>query len=92
MTDLCYGFVAFRRSCLRYLELTSTGFEVETEMTLHALRAGLRIVEVPSIEMPRRHGVSNLRTFRDGQRVLRTIIREHRHGATEDQARTPGVA
>jgi glycosyltransferase involved in cell wall biosynthesis len=87
MTDLCYGFVAFHRKCLPFLELSSTGFEVETEMTLHALRAGLRIAEVPSIEMPRRHGVSNLRTFRDGQRVLRTIIREHRHGATEDQAR-----
>jgi hypothetical protein len=36
--------------------------------------------------------VSNLRTFRDGQRVLRTIIREHRHGAAEDQARMLGVA
>jgi hypothetical protein len=30
--------------------------------------------------MPRRHGQSNLRTWRDGTRVLRTVLREHRSG------------
>ena len=80
LTDLCYGFCAFHRRYLSYLDLTTQGFEIETQMTICAIRAGLRIAEVPSLEMPRRSGQSNLRTFRDGTRVLRTVLREHRTG------------
>lgn len=78
LTDLCYGFCAFHRRYLPFLDLTTTGFEVETALALSALQSGLRIAEVPSMEMPRRHGRSNLRTFRDGWRVLQTIIRGRR--------------
>ncbi|MHA7279298.1 glycosyltransferase [Arthrobacter sp. MDT2-2] len=41
-----------------------------------AARAGLRIAEVPSLELSRISGNSNLQTFRDGWRVLRTLGRE----------------
>jgi glycosyltransferase involved in cell wall biosynthesis len=75
LTDLCYGYCGFRRRWLPSLALSASGFEIETEMTLQALTAGLRIAEVPSLEAPRRSGKSNLRTFRDGWRVLRTILR-----------------
>ena len=75
-SDLCYGFVAFRRDRLERLALTAQGFEFETEIAIHAIKAGLRIAEVPSVESPRRYGTSNLRALRDGQRVLRTIARE----------------
>ncbi len=81
LTDLCYGFCAFHRRYLDFLDLATTpGFEIETQMTICALQAGLRVAEVPSLEMPRRHGRSNLRTFRDGTRVLRTVLRQHRRG------------
>jgi glycosyltransferase involved in cell wall biosynthesis len=80
LTDLCYGFCAFHRRYLPYLDLTTTGFEVETQLTISALQAGLRIAEVPSVEMPRRCGKSNLRTLRDGTRVLRTVLRGHQRG------------
>jgi glycosyltransferase involved in cell wall biosynthesis len=80
LTDLCYGFCAFQRRYLPYLEVTTSGFEIETQLTISALRAGLRIAEVPSLELPRRHGRSNLRTFSDGTRVLRTILRSHTDG------------
>jgi glycosyltransferase involved in cell wall biosynthesis len=75
-TDLCYGFMAFRRDCLDALDLTADGFEIETQMVVNAVKAGLRIAEVPSFELMRRSGQSNLRTFRDGQRVLRTLLEE----------------
>ncbi len=75
-TELCYGFMAFRRSRIDDLELRSTGFEIETEIVVRAHRAGLLITEVPSFEFPRRHGHSNLNTFRDGWRVVRTLLRE----------------
>jgi glycosyltransferase involved in cell wall biosynthesis len=76
LTDLCYGFFGFRRQYLAHLGLTSAGFEIETELTVRAVNAGLRIAEVPSLEMPRRSGKSSLRSFHDGYRVLRTLLHE----------------
>jgi glycosyltransferase involved in cell wall biosynthesis len=75
-SDLCYGYIAFRRECLPILDLESDGFEIETELIVRAARAGLRIAEVPSGELTRISGNSNLQTFRDGWRVLRTLTRE----------------
>jgi hypothetical protein len=74
LTDLCYGFCAFHRRYLEHLALTATGFEIEAEMTVRAMQAGLRIAEVPSLEMPRRAGKSNLNAIRDGWRVLDTVV------------------
>lgn len=78
LTDLCYGFCAFHRRYLDHLGLTSTGFEIEAEITVTAVRAGLRIAEVPSVELPRRSGHSNLHVLRDGFRVLGCILRHRR--------------
>jgi glycosyltransferase involved in cell wall biosynthesis len=74
-TELCYGFMGFKRSAIPLLRLTATGFEIETQIVTHALRAGLRVAEVPSFEAARRSGESNLRTFRDGSRVLHELLR-----------------
>lgn len=82
-SDLCYGFVAMRRSEVHRLELRSTGFEIETEMCVNAVRAGLRMAEVASHESDRRFGVSNLNTFRDGWRVLKTMVKLRFRGAIE---------
>jgi glycosyltransferase involved in cell wall biosynthesis len=82
MTDLCYGFLAFHRRYLDFLDLTTTGFEVEARLVISAIQSGLRIAEVPSLELPRRSGTSNLRTFRDGTRVLRTVLRCHGSGVS----------
>lgn len=82
LTDLCYGFCAFHRRYLDHLDLTTPGFDVEAKMVVSALKAGLRVAEVPSLEMPRRFGRSNLHAFRDGTSVLRTILREHEAGVT----------
>jgi hypothetical protein len=43
-------------------------------MTVRALRAGLRVSEVPSFELPRRYGTSHLRAITDGWRVLVTLL------------------
>jgi glycosyltransferase involved in cell wall biosynthesis len=75
-TDLCYGFMAFRRDVLGLLKLGSDGFEIETEIVVRAIKAGLRIGEVPSFESERLHGDSNLNAWRDGRRVLRTLVSE----------------
>ena len=75
-TDLCYGYCAFRREFLGRLALTAPGFEIESQLIARACITELRITEVPSLELPRRHGQSNLRTFRDGRRVLWTLLKE----------------
>ena len=80
-TDLCYGYNAFWRHCLPYMNVTCDGFEVETLIHVRLARAGLRVTEVPSVEHPRLFGESKLNAARDGLRVLRTIVRERvRHG------------
>lgn len=80
LTDLCYGFCAFHRRYLDVLALSATGFEIEAEMVVRSMQAGLRVAEVPSLELPRRAGKSNLNSVRDGIRVLRTVLRSHRSG------------
>lgn len=80
LTDLCYGFCAFHRRYLEHLDLAATGFEIEAEMTVRAIQSGLRVAEVPSLELPRRAGESNLHAIRDGSRVLATVLRHHRTG------------
>ncbi len=85
-TELCYGFMALRRSAIPRLALDADGFEIETQIVTRAVRVGLRISEVPSQEAPRRYGESNLRTFRDGWRVLHAMLREWR--ATMPKAAT----
>jgi glycosyltransferase involved in cell wall biosynthesis len=90
-SDLCYGFNVFWRRHLPVLRLDSTtpardaterlwgdGFEIETLIAIRVAMARLAVVEVPSFEHSRIHGASNLTAFRDGLRVLRTILTERR--------------
>jgi hypothetical protein len=86
-TDLCYGYNAFWTRCLPFIALDVPGFEVETLINLRIASAGMKITEVPSYEEERISGHSNLKTFRDGFRVLGTILGEARrrrsiHGQT----------
>lgn len=92
-SDLCYGFNVFwrRHAAVLGLDATSSprsdgvgrrgdGFEIETLIHVRVAKAGLIVAEVPSFEYPRIHGASNLNAFRDGRRVLHTILRERRSG------------
>jgi len=94
-TDLCYGYNAFWARCLPFISLDVPGFEVETLINLRITSAGLRITEVPSYEKDRISGQSNLKTFRDGLRVMGTILREARRppgGRQKQRIATPAAA
>ncbi len=91
-TELCYGYMAFRRSRLHELGLRRPGFEIETEIVVKAHRAGFAVVEIPSFESPRRFGVSNLNTFGDGWRILRTLLSERLADATPATTGAPASA
>lgn len=75
-SDLCYGYNAFWRRVVPELALDRDGFEIETVMNVRALKAGLRIAEVPSFESKRVYGTGRLQTIPDGWRVMRSIFRE----------------
>jgi glycosyltransferase involved in cell wall biosynthesis len=90
-SDLCYGFNAAWRASLERVALDCSGFEVETVLGIRAAVAGLRVTEVPSFELPRLHGTSNLRPWRDGWRVLRAILRERVRGRPAQRALAPRV-
>lgn len=86
-TDLCYGYNAFWAHCLPYLDLPAVtgdeaargdGFEIETLINVRVAQSPLVVTEVASYESRRLHGVSNLNAWRDGWRVLRVIVAEHR--------------
>lgn len=91
-TDLCYGYNAFWARVVPRLQLDGDGFEIETMMNVRALQLGLKIVEVPSFEAERAHGVGRLRTFPDGWRVLKTIWREWTRPIVWREAGTPAYA
>jgi len=79
-TDLCYGYNAFRSEAIRNIGISSDGFEIETELHIKALRAGLRVTEVASYESARMNGKGNLRSLSDGLRIFKTILRERFSG------------
>jgi glycosyltransferase involved in cell wall biosynthesis len=74
-TDVLSGYRVFSRRYVKSFPALSTGFETETELTVHALTLGLPIAEVESKYFARPKGsASKLNTFRDGFRILRVIL------------------
>ena len=73
--DIMTGYRAFSYAFVKSVPVLSRGFEVETEMTIHALDRRMKLVEIPVQYRDRPEGsVSKLHTVRDGLRVLRTIF------------------
>ena len=102
-TDLCYGYNAFWRDILPALALPGAGgttdvwgdgFEIETLINCRVAAAGLTVAEVPSIELLRLFGDSNLHAVKDGFRVLKTIGTEWQRARSRRRASVshPAVA
>jgi glycosyltransferase involved in cell wall biosynthesis len=73
--DIMSGYRVFSRHFVENYPIQCEGFELETEMTLHALDKRFRVVEVPIAYGARPEGsFSKLRTYSDGLRVLRIIL------------------
>ena len=75
--DLLSGYRAFGRRFREVIRPRSTGFEIEAELVGQAVARGLRVVEVDVPYRPRIAGTaSKLRAFRDGGRIVGTIVRQ----------------
>lgn len=74
--DMLSGYRVFSRRFVKSFPALSTGFETETELTVHALELRMPIAEVATPYKDRPEGsFSKLNTIRDGIRILRTIVR-----------------
>ena len=74
--DILSGYRALSRRCVKSFPVLSTGFGIEAELTVHALELAMPIAEVDTPYKERPEGsVSKLSTWRDGFRVLWTILR-----------------
>lgn len=75
ITDMLSGYRAFSRRFVKSFPALAHGFETETEFTVHALELRLPVGELRTAYRDRPPGsVSKLSTFRDGWRILRTIV------------------
>lgn len=75
LSDLLSGYRVFSRRFVKSFPALSTGFETETELSIHALQLRMPIAEVAVAYKDRPKGsLSKLNTYRDGLRILRTIV------------------
>jgi hypothetical protein len=78
-SDIFSGYRAFSRRFVKSFPVLSQGFEIETEMSVHALELRLPVGEVETRYLARPEGShSKLSTFRDGWRILKTIVTLYR--------------
>ncbi len=77
--DMLSGYRVFSRRFVKSFPVLSRGFEIETELTIHALELGLAVAEIDTPYYARQEGsVSKLNTWSDGLRILRTIVNIYR--------------
>ena len=75
LKDIMTGYRAFSYEFVKGLPILSKGFEIETEMTIHAVDKNFKIVEIPVTYRDRSEGsVSKLSTYKDGFKVIKTIF------------------
>ena len=74
-SDILSGYRIFSRRFVKSFPILSTGFEIETEISVHALELRMPVAEVTTRYGARPEGsVSKLSTYRDGFRILNTIL------------------
>lgn len=75
-TDVLSGYRAFSRAFVKSFPVFSSGFEIETELSVHALTLRLPVAEIDTVYRGRPDGSSSkLHTIRDGARILAAVVR-----------------
>jgi glycosyltransferase involved in cell wall biosynthesis len=78
-TDILSGYRVFSRRFVKSFPVLSDGFEIETELTVHALELAMPVAELETPYYARPEGsVSKLNTWGDGFRILSTILKLYR--------------
>ena len=82
LKDIMTGYRAFSKEFVKSFPVLSQGFEIETEMTIHAVDKNFKLIEIPVDYRNRPEGsISKLNTFKDGFKVLmmiKTLFKEYK--------------
>ena len=92
-TDLLCGYIAFWARVLPMIQVDSDVPELQTTMSIRALRNGLRITEVPSFESTRLSSSQRFKSFPDGWSILKMLLNEFQdHRSNHDKLSKQGFS
>ncbi len=74
ITDSQTGFRGYKKKIIEQIEITSYGYDVETELTVKSLKNGYVVVEEPITFEKRKDGISHLHPLNDGFKILKAIL------------------
>lgn len=89
ITDCLAGYRAARAASLRRFTIAARRYDIEVDILIGVLQTGGHVIEVPVRRMPRLHGSSDLRSFRDGTRILLCMLRKRLEGGRTRLAESP---
>jgi len=80
ITDTINGYRAIKKEAFNKLNINAPGFVIEYQMTIRAMRLGLKVVEIPTIEGQRIGGESTAKSIPTGFLFLRFLLKEIKNG------------
>ena len=75
ITDSQNGFRAIRKNVFLDLDTSATKFNIETEITMKCAKHGYKMMEIPSMELRRKHGKSGIKLWKTGWYYIGTIVK-----------------
>lgn len=88
VTDSQTGFRAFKKKIIQEIEITSKGYEIETELTVKTLKNGYLFREAPITCEKRKDGCSHLNPLRDGLKIFKNILKAGIYARVEQNPRS----
>jgi glycosyltransferase involved in cell wall biosynthesis len=80
ITDTINGYRAIKKEAFNKLNINAPGFVIEYQMSIRAMKLGLKIVEIPTIESQRISGESTAKSIPTGFLFLRFLLKEFKNG------------
>ncbi len=81
ITDTINGYRAIRKEAFNKLNISAPGFVIEYQMSIRAMKLGLKVVEIPTVEGQRIGGVSTAKSIPTGLLFLRFLLKEIMNGS-----------
>ena len=81
ITDTINGYRAIKKEAFNKLNISTPGFVIEYQMSIRAMKLGLKVVEIPTVEGQRIGGVSTAKSIPTGLLFLRFLLKEIMNGS-----------
>ena len=81
ITDTINGYRAIKKEAFNKLNISAPGFVIEYQMSIRAMKLGLKVVEIPTVEGQRIGGVSTAKSIPTGLLFLRFLLKEIMNGS-----------